>query len=285
MEKEPNKTGNKKVKARAAAGWEWFKQAAWLQVLLIVGVVVGVIIAIPSIVSAVRNSSSGDRSTFYKGRNISYATLRDDYLAGKSPDKTDGLVGEGNIEYTKSEDKTGFVVMFYKDNCEVCKTMQKHVETFFSNFNKKYEKNALKFFTINVGWEPNDETKSTNQEGKNPEDNYHNKDITLDEQYEVQQYVKARYMEEKTAPGTVYDNAAVNEETLDARLNIESGGGTLPTPCFCLYTKLKTETSYDIANPTKVVFGMEGSLSQSSSSDVNKQMFDLYNLALYTENK
>ena len=39
------KTG--KARARAVAAWEWFKEAAWLQVLLIVGVVVGIVVSIP----------------------------------------------------------------------------------------------------------------------------------------------------------------------------------------------------------------------------------------------
>ena len=34
-------------RAHAVAAWEWFKEAAWLQVLLIVGLVVGVVVAIP----------------------------------------------------------------------------------------------------------------------------------------------------------------------------------------------------------------------------------------------
>ena len=38
---------NSKAKANLVAFWEWFKSAAWLQVLLIVGVVVAVVVSIP----------------------------------------------------------------------------------------------------------------------------------------------------------------------------------------------------------------------------------------------
>ena len=39
-----NEKKSGKGRAQAVAAWEWFKEAAWLQVLLIVGVVVGLVV-------------------------------------------------------------------------------------------------------------------------------------------------------------------------------------------------------------------------------------------------
>ena len=44
-------------RAHAVAAWEWFKEAAWLQVLLIVGLVVGVVVAIPYAVKGISGST------------------------------------------------------------------------------------------------------------------------------------------------------------------------------------------------------------------------------------
>jgi hypothetical protein len=163
MDQQPEEKKNGKAKAHAVAGWEWFKQAAWLQVLLIVGVVVGVITAIPFAVKGISNAIADNTSGFYKARSITYAQLSD-YRDGKDT-KCNGAVGKGENVYGLSEDQEGFCVMFYKDNCDNCNSMQKGIEEWYNDFNKKYSGGRLKLYTINVAWRPDSETDSKKYEG------------------------------------------------------------------------------------------------------------------------
>ena len=52
-------------RAHAVAAWEWFEEAAWLQVLLIVGLVVGVVVAIPYAVKGISGRVNNSKSTFF----------------------------------------------------------------------------------------------------------------------------------------------------------------------------------------------------------------------------
>ncbi|MFA6829828.1 MAG: hypothetical protein WCR67_03915 [Bacilli bacterium] len=273
---------NKKAKAHVAAGWEWFKEAAWLQVLLIVGVVVGIVISIPYIVSAIRSAIDGDNSGFYTAHNINYDRF-EKYLDGSNKE-CNGLVGDNNKdEETYSSTKEGFVIMFYKDNCDNCNSMQKYVEDAYDQMNSTSAINGkLKFYTINVGWRPGDEDDSSTYEGKDPNLDYQNTNITLQQQMDLSESIKNVYLNQENEN---YINSSVTDTTLETPLNVINNGGTLPTPMFLTYTKEKTETSYDIAKPSKVVFGPEGSLSATSSTDMLKQLYDLYNIKIYYKTK
>lgn len=265
---------NTKAKAHAVAGWEWFKQAAWLQVLLIVGVVVAIVICIPYIIKDINNAQNDTNSEFFESKPTTYSKFQD-YIDGKDTN-CNGVVGAENSSL--SEDKEGFIVVYYKDNSDDCNTIEQYVEDWYNDFNDKIAKGKLRLYTINCSWVPGDSTKSKNVEGKDPEDNYDNSNITLQQQYEVQQNVKSVYDNQANR----YKNSSVTEETLDTRLDSQSGGGTIFTPCFVTYMKNKTDTKYDIANPSKVIFGMESGLSNSSKVDVGKQMRDILNYDIYT---
>jgi hypothetical protein len=271
-EEKTNK--NTKARAHAVAGWEWFKSAAWLQVILIVGVVVGVVVAIPYIVSAVQNQTS--TSDFYESKAISYKEFQN-YLDGKDS-KCNGAIGDGNSKI--SDDTEGFTVIFYKDNdSDTYSSLEGNVETWYKNFNSKYANGKARVYTIDVAWVPGDAATSKSYEGSDPATFYQNDKISLSEQYDIQQAVKDVY----DAQDDKYKNSSVTDETLDKILDTSSGGSTMPTPCFINYTKKKTESTYAMNKPTKVIFQMEGSLSASTASDVVTQMNDIINFAPYTK--
>lgn len=283
-----NKDINRKTKAQVAAGWEWFKEAAWLQVLLIVGVVVALVISIPYIVSAVQAAQNNTDSSFYTGHRISYSDL-EGYLNGSKSGS--GIVGEATkTGESYSENKEGFVVMYYKDNDDTSTTMEKYIDDAFDaiNANSKIN-NGLRFYTINVGWDPDDKDGSTNAESlKDPAKNYDNKYITLQQQMDVM----ASYRSVYAAQDDDHKNSALDEETdFDVDLLNNDTTGTMKTPLFALYTKDKTAADYvnntsgstiiEKAKPTKVVYSSLGSLSVSSAQDMMTQLYDLYNVEIY----
>jgi thioredoxin-related protein len=270
-------------KAHAVAAWEWFKSAAWLQVLLIVGVVVGIVVAIPYITQAVVNSTTNSESEFYKKNRISYSQL-EGFLKGDNKD-ANGVIGDENSGISK--DKEGFVVMFYQNSCSTCDTMQKGIETWYKDYNKKYAKNGMKFYTIDVSWVVDDKDASSKKKGTVAD--YDNKYITLDQQFDVQQAVKATYL----AQDETHRYSSVTETLLNTRLDDPTNGAMLPTPLFVTFTKDKsaanyitrTENAYSsvIKNttPSKVTFAPIGSLDLSTYANIATQMLDVYNFSIY----
>ncbi len=281
------KKENTKLKVKATAAWEWFKSAAWLQVLLIVGLVVGIVVSIPYIVQGITDLVNRNTSHFYESKEITF----DDFqrmIDGEDPSRADGVVGTGmkdtdpNLpdEYKDlvSEDLEGFVVMFVKANCDNCSSIQSYLETWFNQFNNEDGiNNRLRLFTIDVSFVPDDSSKSTEAEGS--ANNYENENITLEQQNEMMSYMKDTYLNQDDA----HRVSEVTESTFEMDLTSPSGSGTIPTPTFVLYTKNKDEEKYDIANPTKVICGAIGDLNYTSQADMNSQMLDVFDFVVYSE--
>lgn len=271
-----NKEKKNANRAHAVAAWEWFKEAAWLQVLLIVGVVVGLVVAIPFVVQGIVSAINNNESDFYQTHQIYYSDL-EKYIAGNDTNNSNGLVGKGERVSSVSDTTEGFVVMFYKDNCDNCDTLQKNVETWYKNASTTYGEGKIKFFTINVGWVPADEAKSTQYEGT--KEKYDNKYITLEQQQIVIDNVKDVYLDQDDD----HKASAVTEDTLNARLDTGTSCATLPTPLFVNYTKDKESSFFSASDPSKAIFGPIGGLSNSSVEDVAKQMNDIYNFQIYNK--
>src|SRR5574344_2269684 len=98
----------KKIAAPFVAIWRWIKETAWVQPLLIVGVIFAVIFSIPSITKAIQSASSGssDGLDYYKSVQLSL----DDAYKGTSEvdkfftgyEKAQGYKN-GNSKYTKDD--------------------------------------------------------------------------------------------------------------------------------------------------------------------------------------
>ena len=257
-------------RAHALAAWEWFKEAAWLQVLLIVGVVVGLVVAIPFVVQAIVNAVNSSSSNFYEAHRAKYSEVQK-YIEGNDKNAA-GTIGEGKYEYSVSTENEGFVVMYYKQNDSDCSNMQARIETWYNNFNKNYGEGNLKFYTIDCSWYPTDETKTKDYEGN--VDKYENSYITLDEQQNVMDSVKDVYL----AQNDTHKSSSVTEETFNTRLQTGTTATTLETPLFITYTRNKSTGGK--FTMSKVIFDMIGSYSNTSESDVAKQMLDIFNFKI-----
>lgn len=261
---------NSKAKANLVAFWEWFKSAAWLQVILIVGIVVGIVVSIPYIIRSVNSIS--DTSDFFEGKSINYDKLQS-YLSGE--DKAcDGIVGD-NTGSGVDEDKEGFAVIFYKDNCTNCEMIEPYVEEWYNSTNDKPPfTDGIRLYTINVGWVPGDLDESTEAEGKDLSD-YDNDNISISEQEAIMRSIRNVYRNQ----ADYYQSSEVTYETLSS--NITAGGvTTIPSPTMVFYSKDASATEFE---PTKVFCGTIGSLSWDKSG-VYKMLNDLYGIMLYNNN-
>ena len=290
------KTG--KARARAVAAWEWFKEAAWLQVLLIVGVVVGIVVSIPYVVKGISSAINNNTSTFYDEHRIDYKKFNS-YLDG-SDTSCNGYMGDYTMtddnKINFNNDKQGFVVMMYKSNCDSCNTLQKNLENCYKNFNKKYGEGKIKFYTIDVSWDIDDDDKAATNSGKY--DYYNNSYITLEQQMDVQFAVKDTYLDQDDT----HKSSAVTEDTLNNDLTADTTGGTLPTPMIITFIKDKEAKNYitettayeadaektniiQYCKPAQVIMGPLSGLSFSSAINVSTMMHDVYHFELYKGTK
>lgn len=134
--------------------WDWIKQTAWIQPLLIVGIIFGVIFSIPSIVNAVKahKSEKAKYQAYYHNFQLSLE-LSEQYN-GKSASKADVFTYKlGDIlaakpgavdEFKKSYPDLGekFFVSYVGTKCNVCN----EVKSGFSTFEKKLN-NDEAFYT------------------------------------------------------------------------------------------------------------------------------------------
>lgn len=272
MSSSTEKNEKNKNRAHALAAWEWFKEAAWLQVLLIVAIVVGLVIAIPFVVQAIVNALNNDDSNFYENHRINYADYQR-YTGGDND--CAGTVGNGQASYGVSDSEEGFVVMFYKQNDSDCTSMQSNIETWYTNFNKNYGSYSLKFYTIDCTWVVDDKDEAETDEGDYSQ--YENSFISLEEQQAVQDSVIDTYLSQND----IHKSSSVTEADLRSNLKSDKDSKTLPTPLFITYTRSKgaTNSAYTM---NKVIFDNIGSLSLTSETDVSKQMLDIYNFQIVT---
>lgn len=261
---------NSKAKANLIAFWEWFKSAAWLQVLLIVGIVVGIVVSIPYIIRAIPTESD---SEFFEGRQITYSKFQQ-FLNGEDT-SCNGSVGTGNGNADFSEDRVGFAVIFYKDNCSNCDSMEPFVENWFNTFNEDYSAN-FKLYTINVGWVPGDSDASSDAEGHDISE-YENENISLDDQNDIMQAIADAYFDQPEK----YQNNSTSFTRNDVTQDVKATKTTMPTPTVLFYSKSNTETKYDMSKPDKVFLGQMDDLTPSNRQDVNTMLSDLYNITVY----
>ncbi len=289
----------KKLKANLASVGEWFKQAAWLQVVLIVGVIFALLLSIPSIVKCSQDLS--EDSKFFKDSTIPFSRLLDE--DGKYAKGNSGLVGNANLNGTESysEDLEGFVVLFYNiDDETFMGEQQKYFEDglkFLQKNNEKIGKN-IKFFSVDVSWNPNWKSGDTNDYSStgnyvNETKNSSSKSqrISLQQQKDyLKDAILPTYIAQINGSGKYgVNDKYISEEVKVSDLqnsdftsdyagnNASVSYHTIPT-CFVTYIKQKGENKYDINKPDKVRF--KQSLSLSSESDAAKEIMDLFNFKI-----
>lgn len=295
MANEQVKKKKEPIKVKLRAAWEWFKSAAWLQVILIVAIVIGVVVAIPFIVRTISDAANKDESKFFKNHRKSYAEV-EKYLAGEKSKDADGYIGnykmdEKTNKINWNEGETGFVLLIYKSNCDNCNSLQKPLETWWSTFEKEQGNNKIKLYTLDVSWVLDDAEKTTSSEGK--KNDYDNSMVSIEQQQQIVDSIKDVY--NNIDYPNYYKSSEVTETTLNKKLDGETDGGTVPTPCFLTFTKdndsnyvsntdewdKKSTGVMKYVKPKKVVFGNMENLSISSATDVATQMNDIYQLTEY----
>ncbi|HKL73221.1 MAG TPA: hypothetical protein VJY64_03525 [Candidatus Onthovivens sp.] len=171
--------------------WRWIKETAWVQPLLIVGVIFGIIFSIPSITTGIQGlmNKTTDDIAFYKDSWLSmagsklddqtsqvnkffdsYATAQEKW-SSKNRDEARELMKEYS-----SEDK--FFLIFVQEECDACVTLKDGLEYLRDNWDLKIngglEEGAAKYpefkFQSIIADETFENDEYYEEEGKKPID-------------------------------------------------------------------------------------------------------------------
>lgn len=146
--------------------WNWIKETAWIQPLLIVGIVFGIIFSISPIVKACSAENSDAEYNFYANReksleniftdyeNCEAAELLDNIDAAYSSFIKNGFDAAETKDAIKALPADKFFLMFYSKECDACKNSADAFEYLADNWGKDYftTANNQKFnmYTINT---------------------------------------------------------------------------------------------------------------------------------------
>jgi len=120
--------------------WRWIKETAWVQPLLIVGVIFAIIFSIPSIVNGIKSLSASMSSseTYYRQFQYSLAggkTSKADQVTNFIENKSEGKEYDTNLEKTLGEK---FFLVFVSEDCASCNEVKGGFETFQTKFDTTF---------------------------------------------------------------------------------------------------------------------------------------------------
>lgn len=241
------------------AVWRWIRETAWVQPLLIVGVIFGVIFSIPSIVDGIRGISDRHNSpdTFYKKYQVSLKGAEESDAQKLVKDIYDELNNPGST--TLADDK--FLIAFVQsDNkCGACDTARDGFEYLMENENVLNPDGApFKLKTI-----------FTDEELKRRDDEDWKKEDTVVEDNEAKSAFEAfltrnavyDYFSEiaDSASKSGYYNSG-NFDFQDDFLEFLTVPNKFKTPTLIQvdFTSADSDTYIEGSNPITVFFGIEG---------------------------
>ena len=147
--------------------WDWIKQTAWIQPLLIVGVIFGVIFSIPSIVKAVK-ANRKEKSTYaayYHNFKLSLEGGKDSD-ADKFTDDLFKVMYEDKVdEFRSAHSDLGdkFFVAYVAKDCDKCESAKEGFKKFQDDFSKYVDADETNSFHL-VTIFTDDETSETEED-------------------------------------------------------------------------------------------------------------------------
>ena len=119
--------------------WDWIRQTAWIQPLLIVGVIFGVIFSIPSIVNAAKNNKK-EKGTYVAWYHPYKLTLdgEKDSEADKFTYALEKAIDGDSTDFDRDYSKYGnkFFIAIVEKSCQNCDEAREGFATFEKKFNQ-----------------------------------------------------------------------------------------------------------------------------------------------------
>lgn len=139
----------KKIATPFIAIWRWIKETAWVQPLLIVGIIFGLIFSIPGITRGIQHAIevNNDGLDYYKTVQLSLQGAKDGTSAVdlffESYEKAQSFVDGDQTnkqDYENFKDKYGekFFLVFAQSNCDYCEKISDALEELQHGWDSKY---------------------------------------------------------------------------------------------------------------------------------------------------
>lgn len=239
--------------------WEWIKSTAWVQPLLIVAVIFGIIFSINPITTAIKEAvEADDTGEFYEDHNIKYNALFGD-LQNQSPKYYK------DVEKGKKilNENSGSVLVIYLDSSSINSKLEDEI----ANFYKINEKDC-KFYIVDFASDENSLSKWDDEEKEYTDDSgvtYYSHLLdqlveTYNEDAEWEAYnatFKAKYGYD------IFYPAFANDEFIIDSPDVENSASNLDLPIAVKYENGKIKD---------MRFGTWTSYKSNSSNPTNKEV-------------
>ncbi len=128
--------------------WRWIAETAWIQPLLIVGLIFGVIFSIPSISSWIANAAStSGQFVFYKHNTVEVTKLLEDFN------------NDSYEKYYKDEEAKNFLLVFIEEDCDQCINDEDAFKYFYNNKDQWEGTTAPAIYFVYANYDEDDDSK------------------------------------------------------------------------------------------------------------------------------
>ena len=240
--------------------WDWIKQTAWIQPLLIVGVIFGVIFSIPSIVKAV-NASKKEKSTYAAYYHNYKYTLEGHYDEdGKYTSPADeftyaleGLFDGKDEEFKKSYGDLGdkFFVAYVAKDCDKCESAKEGFKQFQDKFSKYVDADETNKFHLVTIFTDDETSETTETESAFVQYLRRNDGLFAEISSSIQE-------------SDYYKNGHISEEDLQAFETADEDDFLTPSIFLVELGKDATDRGFN-PGATELMFGVDGSDKSSKA--------------------
>ncbi|MDD2398859.1 MAG: hypothetical protein PHQ38_04465 [Bacilli bacterium] len=145
--------------------WTWFKNTAWIQPLLIVGIIFGIIFSIPAISTAINDARERRASA-----NNFYAEYQLSLEGGPESEAQkfiDALATGETAEYGEK-----FFFMVVQETCGDCENARDALELIVDEYKKDFDNGEFKLYTIFADEDTDNDWEEFNEVAKNAFDSF-----------------------------------------------------------------------------------------------------------------
>ena len=148
--------------------WDWIKQTAWIQPLLIVGIIFGVIFSIPSIVQAIKdgNTKRNSAEVYYLQYQYSLegeANSSADMSCSVWPQSDKDMI---DVTYEDFINEDKFFLCFVAENCPKCADAKGGFQVLQEKFNSTFKPADGKPFKMITIFADQETSATTDEEAK-----------------------------------------------------------------------------------------------------------------------
>ena len=239
--------------------WRWIRETAWVQPLLIVGIIFGVMFSIKPIYNAIKDAKakSSSAETYYRQFQVSLSGGEESQASKLTDQILSSIEGQENKIDSSYGLGNKFFLMFVAEDCDKCNSAKGGFEYFQENFSTIYSKDNTEPFKLVTIF--TDEVMTDGSDS--------------DETAFIKYMEKHTYFFE-TVGGTIWDspyhvNGGISDSDIEAIQEADPSNFLTPTIMLIDFSESCPDATKGV---TDVFVGVE-EVGTSGNSDANKAEF------------